>query len=165
MNADEELLRLLDDNPRAAREAGVQLSVESADSALLLERCREVMVKILQHGEEDWPDLPVWQRELPAWFVLACGPERTQEEADAKLIWWRGLSPGEQMVASEVSRWALSDWLWWLEPENRTWYWLGADVVGAQHLLVHVEIDGAPAPIGALRWLLKAAGATEIEEY
>jgi hypothetical protein len=140
------------------------VTAESTDGTILLARCREVMMTILQHGAGDWPDLKGWQAELPEWFVLACAPEKTAAEEQAELMWWRSLSPDEQAAADESARWSLSDWLWWLEPENRTWYWLGSEIVDPQHLVVYVDTDGAPSPTGALHWLLTAAGAINIEE-
>ncbi|MFD7159443.1 hypothetical protein ACFV9C_32925 [Kribbella sp. NPDC059898] len=164
MNRDEELRRLRGNDPAEAMGAGIRLSAESADSAVLLNRCRDVMVAVLQHPAADWPDLPTWRSEMPAWFVLACAPEKTPEQEQADLIWWQSLSSDEQATADEASQWSLSDWLWWLEPENRTWYWLGAEVAGPRQLLVYVETDGDPSPTGALRWLLTAAGATQVDE-
>ncbi|MFF0266904.1 hypothetical protein [Kribbella sp. NPDC004536] len=164
LNADDELQRLRQSSSDAANKASIQLSAESADSAELLSRCTEVLEVVLQRPEPAWPDLSVWQRVLPAWFVQACAPERTAEEAQADLIRWRTLSPAEQKCADEESRWSLSDWLWWLEPDNRTWYWLGADLIGRHQLLIYLETDGDPSPTGAIHWLLKAAGAARVDE-
>jgi hypothetical protein len=122
------------------------------------------MVAILELGANRWPELAKWQKELPAWFVLACAPEKTPEEEQVALTHWRSLSPAEQAIADESEPWSLSDWLWWLEPENRTWYWLGADAVDSRRLVVYVGTDGAPSATGALYWLLKAAGASQVDE-
>jgi hypothetical protein len=151
-------------HPAASTNAGLELSVRSSNNEVLLARCQEVLLVVLQHDEENWPPLTMWQRELPKWFVDACGPERTVEEAREWLSWWRTLPPDEQAAATDAKRWALSDWLWWLEPGQRTWYWLGARLIGSHDLRIFLQTDGSPAPTGALHWLLKAAGASAIEE-
>jgi hypothetical protein len=161
----EERRRLLGEGVAGVAEiAAIELSVGSADSGLLLQRCREVMEVVLRHDEQqDWPTLAGWRRELPEWFVVACGPEQSGEEAQRWLVWWKSLPPAEQGEVEDRQPWALSDWLEWLQPSERTWYWLGAEKDGPHRLRVWLDVDGSPAPIGALEWLLKAAGATEIE--
>ena len=54
------------------------------------------------------------------------------------------------------------DWLHWLEPDNRTWFWWDAAVTQDDALRVMVEVPGASAPLGALEWLFKASGAGEV---
>lgn len=141
----------------------MELSVYSADSAEVLRRCREVLEVVLRYREEEWPPLQGWQQELPRWFVLACAPEQSEEEAQEWLAWWKSLPADEQDEVEGRQLWALSDWLVWLQPAGRTSYWLGAEQVGPSRLTVWLDADGSPAPVGALEWLLKAAGATEIE--
>lgn len=165
MNPDLERRHLAEsEHPAASTKAGLELSVRSSNSEVLLDRCRAVLLVVLQHDETNWPTLTAWQHELPRWFVDACGPEKTPEEAREWLSWWRALPLDEQVAATEAKRWALSDWLWWLEPGQRTWYWLGAKVASSHDLRIFLEMDGSPAPAGALYWLLKAAGASAIEE-
>lgn len=160
----DERRRLAEGDARVAMEAGIEILAEAGDSALVLERSREVMRGVLRYGAFDWPELGVWRRELPLWFVEACAPEKTPAEEAAELARWRGLTPEEQTAEDETSPWTVSDWLWWLEPENRTWRWLGAEVADSRHLKIFVDADGAPSPVGALRRLLRAAGADEVEE-
>jgi hypothetical protein len=99
----------------------VQVSVDVADSAFVVERCREVLSVVLRFGEEDWPSLERWAVELPGWFVGACAPKPTPEEAERRMAWWRSLSFEEQRDVYE-GPWELSEWLEWLRPSRRTWY-------------------------------------------
>jgi hypothetical protein len=58
--------------------------------------------------------------------------------------------------------WSLDNWVHWMRPENREWYWWDAEVVGGAAAVVEVEVDGWPFPWGSLEWLLKAAGANSV---
>jgi hypothetical protein len=55
-----------------------------------------------------------------------------------------------------------ADWLYWLEPSERQWFWWDAAVERPDALRVIVEVAGWPAPLGAHDWLLLAAGAIEV---
>jgi hypothetical protein len=78
------------------------------------------------------------------------------------MSWWRGLSPEEQARVTRAERWSLANWLFWLEPEERQWFWWDAVTENPDTLRVIVEVPGWPAPFGALAWLLRAAGAVEV---
>ncbi|GAA3594599.1 hypothetical protein [Kribbella ginsengisoli] len=119
---------------------------------------------VLRYGERDWPALAEWQRELPDWFVLASGPEQSEQEDHEWLVWWKSLPPDQQNEIEDRQPWALSEWLEWLRPSERTWYWLGAEQASTTLLKVWLDTPGSPAPVGALEWLLKAAGAIEVVE-
>jgi hypothetical protein len=45
---------------------------------------------------------------------------------------------------------------------ERQWFWWDAKVEREGTLRVTVEVPGQPAPLGALDWLLRAAGAVEV---
>jgi hypothetical protein len=162
--SDERRLLLSDDSTAVAGRAAIELSAYSEDSADLLNRCRQVMEVVLRHGDKDWPSLPEWRRELPEWFVLACAPEQSEQENQEWLTWWKSLPPDQQNEIEDRQPWALSEWLEWLRPSERTWYWLGAELPSPAQLTIWLDTPGSPAPVGALEWLLKASGATEIVE-
>jgi hypothetical protein len=88
----------------------------------------------------------------------------SREAADAWLAWWRTLPPAEQARASQDRRWTLADWLYWLEPTQRQWYWWDAIVEDPDTLRLVVQVPGWPAPLGALQWLLRVAGASDLIE-
>ncbi|MFI5706257.1 hypothetical protein [Kribbella sp. NPDC051620] len=119
---------------------------------------------VLRYGERDWPSVSEWQRELPQWFVLASGPEHSEQEDQEWLVWWKSLPPDQQNEVEDRQPWALSEWLEWLRPSERTWYWLGAEQSSTTQLKVWLDTPGSPAPVGALEWLLKVAGAVEVVE-
>jgi len=99
---------------------------------------------------------------LPAWFLTACAPEQTQQEAERWLAWWRTLPPEKQQEAEDAQPWSLPQWLHWMRPQQRTWYWFECDIAAGRELLLAVEVDGWPFPWGSLRWLFLAAGAASV---
>lgn len=131
-------------------------------AATVLARCCEVLTVVIDHQSGDWPEAHVWKRLLPAWFVDACPPEMSTEEAEQWLAHWRSLSADEQAAAERQQAWPLADWLFWLEPAERQWHWWHGCVESQDRLRVTVEVAGWPVPLGALEWLLRAAGAVEI---
>jgi hypothetical protein len=125
-------------------------------------RAREVLRAVLAHAGPSWPTVSEWRQLLPAWFVEGSAPEKSREEAERWLGWWRSLPAAEQARVTREQRWALPDWLHWLEPAERQWFWWDAVVENPETLRVMVEVPGWPAPLGALEWLLRAAGAVEV---
>lgn len=58
--------------------------------------------------------------------------------------------------------WSLADWLHWLEPSQREWFWWDAFLQSRNTLLERVQVNGWPTPLGALEWLLRVCGATDV---
>lgn len=139
MDAAEELTRVREGEPGSAPGDHDALLAPGAD----LGRARQVMVAVLEHSGGEWPSLERWKQILPAWFVEAC--------LDDALV-----------QSCSLDRWSLRGWLHWFRPENRGWYWWGASTEG-RGLLVTVLVPLRPYRRGALDWLLKTAGASEVE--
>ncbi len=128
----------------------------------VVSRAKEVLLVVVSMNAEG--STPASRRDqLPAWFVDACAPEPSPEEAEAWLVWWRGLDPETRRRAALDKPWSLADWEYWLQPEERQWYWWDAVTHGEHSATVSVEVLGWPAPLGALGWLLRAAGATTVD--
>lgn len=134
------------------------------DADSVAERARDVLRAVLAHAGPPWPALADWRNLLPNWFVDSAAPERSQEEAQRWLVWWRSLPPDKRAKAAREEIWTLANWLYWLEPEERQWFWWDALVENPQTLRVTVEIRGWPVPLGTLNWLLRAAGAVQVDE-
>jgi hypothetical protein len=49
-----------------------------------------------------------------------------------------------------------------LEPVVDRWFWWDATRESADAAVIGVAIASLPAPLGALKWLLRAAGAVEV---
>lgn len=88
----------------------------------------------------------------------------TPVEAANWLAWWRGLDPQGQARAEEEKGWTLPDWLYWMRPDERQWYWWDLSVKSDRSATLAVAVPGWPAPLGALRWLLKVAGADSVDQ-
>jgi hypothetical protein len=156
------LARSLRPGERPGGVGTVAVLARCPDAARTRDRAAEVMTAVLTHGRPVWPPEADWAHLLPAWFVEACGPELSPAAAEERMRRWRALPPAAQARASAEERWSLANWLFWLEPDERQWFWWDAQPEGGDSLRVTVEIPGWPAPLGALGWLLRAAGATEV---
>jgi hypothetical protein len=142
--------------------------ISAKDSASVLAQIKNVLrtVVAVRAGGVDWPSTEEWARRLPRWFVEGCAPERTQAEIEEWLKFWRALPPLKRAAASEERAWTLSGWLHWFAPggDERQWRWLDAGVEGDHRLWITIEVAGYPTAYGALRWLLRAAAVTNIDE-
>jgi hypothetical protein len=134
----------------------------SASAREVLDRCRAVLLKVLEHSGPEWPAEREWTSILPLWFVAACGPEMSREDAARWLDWWRTLGPADRAREESDHRWTVAEWLDWLMPSERQWFWWDAEAGQDGTLRITVEVPGWPAALGALDWLLRAAGAVEI---
>ena len=97
------------------------------------------MEVVLAHQTGSWPDLDEWLAILPLWFTRACVDDR-------------------HIQTCAVTVWSVRAWLHWLRPENRRWYWWGAEASG-DTLEVRVAVVSRPYLRGALEWALTCAGA------
>lgn len=65
---------------------------------------------------------------------------------------------------ARTARWSAEGWLFWLEPDERSWWWWDGRADGPDHLVVEVLTRGHPYGDGSLRWMLRAAGCTDLHE-
>lgn len=124
----------------------------------VLNRCKEVIKIILKNTDDIWPELDKWRNILPVWFIEQFSPEITKKEAEKRIQ-----IPLRQRMKTD-DEWTLSGWLYWLQPENRQWYWW--DAVIENDRLIKVGVDALDWPLlsGSLKWLLKTAGAVGVKE-
>ncbi|MHA3774773.1 hypothetical protein ACXR0O_24895 [Verrucomicrobiota bacterium sgz303538] len=102
----------------------------------------QVMSTVIRaSADKPWPQWHEWPSILPPFFVE---------------------SFNKRLLADED--WDLDGWLYWLRPENRTWYWWSARVSGRDTLEVAVVVDGFPFAWGALEYLLVGCGAFYVEQ-
>jgi hypothetical protein len=134
------------------------------NASQVLSRTKELLLLFCEQSPSAWPSLAQWRNMLPRWFLDRCAPEMTQEQAEKWLAWWRGLPPEERERVEREKDWSLENWLYWMEPANRTWTWWDACDQDANTLIVAIEVIDWPFPWGAFRWLLLAAGAEKVEE-
>lgn len=140
----------------------VTVTAHTSDPHGLIARCTEVMTAVLEATTQPWPSRSEWAEILPPWFVSRCARESTPEEDAAWLAWWRGLDGERRAVEARNRPWSLSDWLYWLQPDERTWYWWQAATEGLREVRIEVAVPGWPVPLGSLGWLLAACGADHV---
>jgi hypothetical protein len=133
------------------------------DADAVLRRAREVLGAVLRQPAEPWPSDEQWKAVLPKWFVDACAPAASKDEAEKWLRWWRTLDWKEQARVAKEKRWSLPDWIYWFHPENRYWFWWDAVASDPNTLIVAVETRDWPFPWESLAWLLRASGARDVE--
>jgi hypothetical protein len=108
-----------------------RLIFRSSKPGEVLEKARAVLQVVLDH-QAPWPTEDQWRAMLPAWFVQARGPEQTQGEAKRYLEYWRSVSPKQQAEEDTRRAWALTNWLYWFDPEGmgdeRGWAWLSRSI-------------------------------------
>jgi len=129
-----------------------------------LRKVKEVLRIVDVATLSGWPTRVDLAPCLPEWFTSTCIAETTPEEANRWLAWWKNLPPDEQTRAEIEKDWSLNNWLYWMKPENRQWFWWDAKVLEQyDHIALAIEVEAWPFPWGALRWLFRAAGASAVE--
>jgi hypothetical protein len=162
LNAEEELIRLRPEaEPRQLPEDGFVevLRIRADDPDDVAERARGVL-RVVISGRADGAghDSAFWVQRLPDWFVAACSSPQSPEERAAWLARWRALDRAGKAQAEADLGWTLTDWLDAVDTRTRPWRWWGYE--GGRVLAV---VDGWPAPLDPLAWLLTVAGAASVE--
>jgi len=167
MNLTDELKYLLMPNEPNEKPEGLGVVRFNAycygNSNDVLMKCKEVLEIILRESSDKWPSDNYWLTILPQWFINQCSEELSPEEVEKWLTWWRELPSEEQIRVNKEEKWSLSDWLYWLQPENRQWFWWDAIPENPNILRISVEVIGWPFPWGSLDWLLRASGAISVD--
>jgi hypothetical protein len=130
------------------------------NSELVLERVKDILEALCASPpDQAGIDRQHWSASLPAWLVSRFAPEPSAEELKEYLK-----LPYEQKVTLvHDAAWSMSEWLYWFRPENRYWYWWDGIAADAHCLAIAIEVRDWPFPWDALKWLLRAAGATSVE--
>lgn len=128
------------------------------NAAAVLSRAKEVLEIVLAQETTDWPSVDEWRSILPAWFVQQSAAEISQEEAERRIQ----LPMEERLLLSR--RWSVSAFVFWFQPDERHWFWWTAALIDAHTLHITVLAQEFIFPWGSLDWLLRASGATSVEE-
>ncbi|HSR23576.1 MAG TPA: hypothetical protein VLW53_08495 [Candidatus Eisenbacteria bacterium] len=140
----------------------VRFEAHNDEPTAVLDRMRDLLVRTI-------PGMATGDRQaavaaVPDWFRDACRPEWTPEELQEEMRRRRSLSLEDRAVVERTARWSLRNWLAWLDPEQRSWWWWDGRVETDGRLVVEVLVEGHPFASGALLWMLRAVGCTEITE-
>ncbi|MGH3544595.1 MAG: hypothetical protein ACRDPW_01480 [Mycobacteriales bacterium] len=137
----------------------VELAVTASDPDEVVSRAKEALRAVLCMTPAEMDSEEVWSARLPTWFIQRCAPQQTPAETAAWLSWWRSLDADARAEAARQRPWSVADWIHWLQPDERQWFWWDAVVDGERSARISVEVPGWPVPLGALEWLLSVAGA------
>ena len=111
----------------------------AAPAGAVLARVRDV-IAVVTPPPRPWPSLDEWRQRLPAWFGVAC-------------------SDDVQISTCVVDKWSLRAWVWWFQPEQRRWEWADGRAEDGTVVIGVVPTGNGSLLLGALDWLLEAAGA------
>jgi len=131
----------------------VRVMAYTEDPNGTLSRVRDALRIVIESG----PESHGTAAKLPDWFLAACAPEPTVEEADNALAAWR-----DDPIGHADDPWTAMNWLYCFEPDERSWWWWDATAIGEDGLAISVVVEGHPFGADDLRWLLIAAGAREV---
>jgi hypothetical protein len=144
------------------------LSIEvhcSVGIDIMLTKLKSAIMAVSELGCKGWPDDAAQvTAHMPEWFLVACSSPMSKEEADEYMKKWRAMSEQSRSEAEESRRWSFDNWAYWMKPDQRTWFWWDARVTGRDTVIIRVILNDYQAPWGSLRWLLRAAGASSIQE-
>ena len=139
----------------------VSIIVRSDQAGEVLEKAKTVLRAVAALPADAF-DSGWAQAALPGWFVAACADEQSPADRTAWLDWWRSVDDAARVAAGNERPWTVQDWLGWMEPGERTWFWWDSRLTEADTGTVSVVVDGWPAALGSLLWLLRASGATDV---
>ena len=151
-----------DDRPAGVGTVVFDVSCTRVDAATVLQRGKAVLEIVGAFTSDAWPSKNEWRDLLPDWFVAACAPEMTPEQADQWLKRWEVMSPEEREEEERNQQWSLADWLHWMKPTERKWLWWDSEVIEPTLARVALEVESWPFPWGAFKWLMQAAGADDV---
>ncbi|WP_413507356.1 hypothetical protein [Serratia proteamaculans] len=142
------------------------VSCES-DASLVLELAKETLLIVNEHSTNEWPSIDSWKKILPSQFLNNFLPELTEAEKIEMKREWNQLPYNEKVKnAAQEEKWTLSSWLSWLEPKEREWFWWNAvlfdEPLNDSHFIIEVTTLDSYFMSGALKWLFKACGASDV---
>ncbi|MBD2812281.1 hypothetical protein ID853_15670 [Xenorhabdus sp. Vera] len=106
----------------------------------ILDKVKKTLLLIHENSFPTWPSVDEWSSILPKEFV------------------------GSFSDADDSDDWTLNDWLYWLEPENRTWFLWDAKEMDSKCLKISIVVYEHPFPWEALEVLFMKMGTDELEE-
>lgn len=92
-----------------------------ADEAVL-DRIKKLLRAVDKINGSGWDNLDPLVQILPPSFVGVCSAPLTVMDENIWICEWRKLSGEEKLRFEEEKGWSASDWLYWLHPEQRTWF-------------------------------------------
>ena len=135
------------------------------------ELVRKVLLVINHaYSNTEWPDLDEWLKLLPVEFTRNFASEPTHDEVKKYTKWWSSLSYKKKLEqARKKQKWSLGNWLAWMEPSERLWFWWGAAELDEKnkqdYFFLSLSLVDELYVTGALEVLFEYCGAISIEMY
>lgn len=142
-----------------------KIMIRYRSNTLVMPRVQALLFDLHTLVPENWKSDTAASRKIPDWFKNFCTAPLSTDEMNVWLATWRKLPRAEQIIFETEKGWSLQDWLYWMQPENRTWYVVGASEKLGQQSMVSLAVDSWPTPVGAAEWMLRAAGAEAIKVF
>lgn len=155
------LTRGLDPGEEPVRGYLISVVVRSGRAAEAIDKAKAVLREVVELPIDAFVSGDA-VAALPEWFVLACADAETDDERAAWLQWWRSLDDDARARAALERPWSVDDWLHWMRPDERHWFWWESRIGASDAGLVLVRVDDWPVAIGSLLWLLRASGADDL---
>jgi hypothetical protein len=108
-----------------------------------------------------------WARHIPKRFLDACAPLPTLAEAETQVREWRSLDQAGKLRYEEEQPWTFEAWMGWFDWSSdlrRSWLWWDGGTLDEDRFWIEVEVSEDPAPVGTLKWMMRAAGAQVVTE-
>ncbi|MFU2077003.1 hypothetical protein [Avibacterium endocarditidis] len=135
----------------------------NGNAAEVLGLAKNVLLAINeQYTAKTWPSNQKWHEILPKNFLK----NFKKEEGKSAKKWWSNFFHKIVSKKSEDNRWTFENWIFLMEPIDRSWFWWGATVIdeedGNNYLFFTTRVLDDPFSSGTLKWLFIGAGAVEI---
>lgn len=114
-----------------------------------------------------WPDFDEWLEILPKSFTEKFLPELDEANIEKLRRAWFKMSYEEKLEqAATKQQWRLSNWLVYMMPDERIWFWWGDAILGEQtqddYFILAVNLSEPYYSFEFLEIFIKNCGADEI---
>ena len=133
----------------------------NGNAVAVLETATAVMRVVCLGFSQGFKDEINWRSVLPVRFSGACAKEMSPEESERWLKRWQSLSDQEREEEERNRTWSLDNWMYWMDPRERSWQWWDAVIVSPDRINVSLVVNSWPFGWGAVSWLFRGSGASD----
>ncbi|WP_279572141.1 hypothetical protein [Volucribacter amazonae] len=139
------------------------LIICNGNATEVLDLARKVLLIINeQYSAKTWPSDEKWLSLMPKNFLNNF--EKEEKKITKNL--WSNFFHKMTSKKPQNSKWTFENWIFLMEPIDRSWFWWGATVIdekdGNNYLFFTTRVLDDPFLAGTLKWLFLGAGAIEV---